>query len=68
MEDETDTLITKADVARMLHCTTHTVMNHVRRGDGFPVPIKLGKGQHARVLFKANEVRTWINDQQGGSV
>ncbi|MDO4571658.1 MAG: helix-turn-helix domain-containing protein [Planctomycetia bacterium] len=51
---EKDAILTKKQVAEMLHCSPHFV-DQLRKNKGLPY-IKLGRS----VRFRASDIQTWI--------
>lgn len=64
MADDND-LIPKSEAAKILHCSTRTIENHVNNTPGFPRAVKIGRTMQSRVYFYRSELLNWIKAQQG---
>lgn len=58
-----EALMTKEQVARLLHTTERSVERTVAMDTSFPRPIKIGTGKR-QVRFKRREVLAWVEAQR----
>ncbi|MGH7556783.1 MAG: helix-turn-helix transcriptional regulator [Gemmatimonadota bacterium] len=62
LPQESDTLLTRGDLARILRVSPFTLARWTSRGEG-PPWIKLGS---RRVVYRSGDVRAWLKNQKGG--
>lgn len=57
-------LIKRKDLCDALGFSTSALDELIKRDPTFPKPIKMGKSRQAAVMFRLNEVDSWLSENQ----
>lgn len=57
-------LIKRKDLCDVLGFSTSALDELIKRDPTFPRPIKMGESRQAAVMFRLNEVDSWLSEKQ----